>query len=414
MNYAVLDLETTGTSGEDEIIQVGLVLMDEEFNVIQTLNSFVRPSISIPSFITGLTGIDDAMVEDAPEPDDLLLELIPLLNEAVLVGHNVNFDAGFLNMALDRAGYSPFDGRRLDTVELLRMLYPSLSSYQLGAVSEQFGIRHDQHHRADSDAMATAILLSECIKKLRSLPLLTLQRFVMMSTDNDLGWFLREELTLKEMQSSIDMDSHRYYRQLAMKAGDWTEEEPPRDDGNIKPLDNVSFDDYLDQVKEGFTALFPDYEEREAQQTMFREVNDAFENNRHLLIEAGTGTGKSLGYLIPSLYFGVKNERKIVISTHTINLQEQLRQRDLPLLRQVLPFDFAPACSRAEAIIFVCANSRRSCRREISPLLERIARPLRRCSSGWERPKPETKRRSTSAIVEANFGAPYPAMRIPA
>lgn len=340
MIYAVLDLETTGTSSEDEIIQVGLVLMDEEFNVFQTLNSFVRPSGPIPAFITQLTGIDDAMVADAPEPDDLLLEMIPLLQDAVLIGHNVSFDAGFLNMALDRAGYSPFDGRKLDTVELLRMLYPSLSSYQLGAVSEQFGIRHDQHHRADSDAMATAILFAECVKKLRSLPLLTLQRFVMLSADNDLGWMLREELALREASTALDTDNHRYFRQFAMKAGEWTEEEPPRDEGNDNPLEGVSFEEYLEQVREGFTALFPDYEEREAQQTMFREVNDAFENNRHLLIEAGTGTGKSLGYLIPSLYFGVKNERKIVVSTHTINLQEQLRQRDLPLLKQVLPFDF--------------------------------------------------------------------------
>ena len=67
------------------------------------------------------------------------------------------------------------------------------------------------------------------------------------------------------------------------------------------------------------------------------------ENNRHLLIEAGTGTGKSLGYLIPALYYGVQNNKKIVVSTHTINLQEQLRQRDLPLLQAVMPYPFRAA-----------------------------------------------------------------------
>ncbi|MCM3747507.1 ATP-dependent DNA helicase DinG [Paenibacillus pasadenensis] len=341
MNYAVLDVETTGTnSGEDDLIQIGLVLMDEEFNVVKTLNSFVRPSVPIPPFITQLTGIDDAMVQDAPEPDDILLELIPLLDDSVLIGHNVSFDAGFLNMALDRAGYSPFTGRKLDTVEMLRLLFPSLSSYQLGAVSEHFGIRHDQHHRADSDAMATAILFSECVKKLRALPLLTLQHLAALVQEGDLAWFLSAELDARQLSTSLDMDSHKYFRQIAMKSRDWTEEEPPREDGTDNPLAQVGFEDFLEQVKTGFTELFPDYEEREAQTTMFREVNEAFENNRHLLIEAGTGTGKSLGYLIPSLYFGIKNERKIVISTHTINLQEQLRQRDLPLLREVLPFSF--------------------------------------------------------------------------
>ncbi|OXM16605.1 ATP-dependent DNA helicase DinG [Paenibacillus herberti] len=341
MNYAVLDVETTGTnSGEDDLIQVGLVLMDEEFNVVKTLNSFVRPSVPIPPFITQLTGIDDAMVQDAPEPDDLMLEMIPLLDDAVLIGHNVSFDAGFLNMALDRAGYSPFTGRRLDTVEMLRLLFPSLSSYQLGAVSEQFGIRHDQHHRADSDAMATAILFSECVKKLRGLPLLTLQHFAAIIQDTDLAWFLASELEARQLSTALDIDSHQYFRQIALRSGDWTEEEPPREDGSDNPLQDMSFEDYLEMVKTGFQTIFEDYEEREAQVTMFREVNEAFENHRHLLIEAGTGTGKSLGYLIPSLYFGIKNERKIVLSTHTINLQEQLRQRDLPLLRDVLPFPF--------------------------------------------------------------------------
>ncbi|AJY77133.1 ATP-dependent DNA helicase DinG [Paenibacillus beijingensis] len=341
MNYAVLDLETTGTGADDDMIQVGLVLLDEEMNVVQTFNSFVRPSGPIPAFITQLTGIDDSMVQDAPETDEMLLSLIPLLDDAVLVAHNVSFDAGFLNRALDRCGYSSFTGRRLDTVEMLRMLYPTLSSYQLGSVSEHFGIRHDQHHRADSDAMATAILFSECVKKIRSLPLLTLQRFAGFMRDDDLAWFLQEELALREAVNPMDPDSHSYFRQFALKVGEWTEEKPPRDaDEDSGALDGVSFEQYLSGVQDKFRSIFPDYEEREAQQTMFREVEDAFQQSRHLLIEAGTGTGKSLGYLIPSLYYGVKEEKKIIVSTHTINLQEQIRQRDLPLLQEVLPFPF--------------------------------------------------------------------------
>ena len=101
MKYAVLDLETTGTGADDDMIQVGLVVLDEQFNVAHTFNSFVKPSGPIPAFITQLTGIDDSMVADAPEPDELLLQLIPLLDDAVLIAHNVAFDAGFLNRALN-------------------------------------------------------------------------------------------------------------------------------------------------------------------------------------------------------------------------------------------------------------------------------------------------------------------------
>jgi ATP-dependent DNA helicase DinG len=69
-------------------------------------------------------------------------------------------------------------------------------------------------------------------------------------------------------------------------------------------------------------------------------VESAFEQDQHLMIEAGTGTGKSLGYLIPSLYYGLKQDKKVVVSTHTINLQEQLRERDIPLLKELFPVGF--------------------------------------------------------------------------
>ena len=346
MNYAVLDLETTGHGAGDDMLQVGLVLLDETMQIIRTYNTFVKPTIPIPPFITQLTGIDESMVEDAPPVEDVLLELIPLLENAVLVAHNVGFDAGFLSSALDRCGYMPFAGRRLDTIDLLRVLYPTLTTYQLGAVTELFGIEHDQHHRADSDAMATAELFKECYRKLESLPLLTLQRLSGLLGDDidDLGWFIQEMAYRKETTTSIDMDAYAYFRQFAMKSGDWTEEQPPRgEDGEDGLINDYTFESFLSHIKDGIRSIIPGYEEREPQNMMFAEVIDALENNRHLLIEAGTGTGKSLGYLIPALYYGVQHNKKIVVSTHTINLQEQLRQRDLPLLQAVMPYPFRAA-----------------------------------------------------------------------
>ncbi|MBP3964510.1 ATP-dependent DNA helicase DinG [Paenibacillus lignilyticus] len=348
MNYAVLDLETTGHSAGDEMIQVGLVLLDEQLSVVHSYSTFVKPTIAIPPFITQLTGIEESMVADAPDLDEVLLELIPLLSDAVLVAHNVGFDAGFLNSALDRCGYLPFDGRRLDTIDLLRILYPTLTTYQLGAVTELFGIEHDQHHRADSDAMATAELFVNCHNKLKGLPLLTLQRLANLLGDDldDLGWFVSQMAFLKETQTSIDPDAYHYFRQFAMKAGDWSEEQHPRENLDEEAGASVTdwtFPQFLSHIKNEIAALVSGYEEREPQNMMFQEVIDALEEERHLLIEAGTGTGKSLGYLIPALYYGVQHNKKIVVSTHTINLQEQLRARDLPLLQAVMPYPFRAA-----------------------------------------------------------------------
>lgn len=76
---------------------------------------------------------------------------------------------------------------------------------------------------------------------------------------------------------------------------------------------------------------------------MIGEVNTALQEDKHLLIEAGTGTGKSLGYLLPAIYQSVRTGQKVMVSTHTINLQDQLRERDIPLLTSVVPFPFKAA-----------------------------------------------------------------------
>ena len=76
------------------------------------------------------------------------------------------------------------------------------------------------------------------------------------------------------------------------------------------------------------------------------------------MIEAGTGTGKSLGYLIPSIYYGIKYEKKVIVSTHTINLQEQLRERDIPLLKEIFPVPFKAAVLKGQKSLFMLAQIR--------------------------------------------------------
>lgn len=345
MKYAILDLETTGHSADDEIIQIGVVFVSHELVVLDTYSSFVKPAIIIPSFITGLTGITNDTVKDAPSLHEVLKELLPLMEDTVLVAHNVGFDSSFLNQALQRSGYLPLNGRKLDTMDLLRILFPSITTYQLGAVADLFGISHDRQHQADSDAMATAEIFILAVQKLRSLPLLTLQRLsALIDSSKDLHWFLR--LIEQELEQTTVLESaeYDYYRQFALKAREWSEEQPPRgESGNEGEAISMTFQEYLDSIKSAMMDKFAAYEEREPQNIMFDEVYKALSTDSHLLIEAGTGTGKSLGYLIPALYHGIKSGSKVVVSTHTINLQEQIRGRDVPLLEDVLPFPFRAA-----------------------------------------------------------------------
>ncbi len=345
MKFAVLDFETTGTQSDGEIIQAGLAIIDHDYSISQIYSSYVNPGVPIPPFITGLTGITEEDVANAPSLEEMMMEMVPLLNDVVLVGHNVAFDFHFLQNALDRCGYLPFTGRILDTIDFLKISFPSLSSYQLGYVSAEFGFEHDRPHQADSDALATAHVLLKCLDELRELPLITIQRLsdLFAPEDSDFGWYLDGMRSEKEAEPIQDLDGHTYYRQLALNVSDWMDIGAPRNELEGNPLDGVSFEQFMDQVRSNLRDTLDHYEEREAQTQMFSSVRQALDEEKHLLIEAGTGTGKSLGYLLPAIYESVKQEQKVMVSTHTINLQEQLRERDIPMLTEVVPFPFKAA-----------------------------------------------------------------------
>src|SRR5580765_7742728 len=103
--------------------------------------------------------------------------------------------------------------------------------------------------------------------------------------------------------------------------------------------------DFVERVRsifapDGQLAKARNFEYRPEQQTMAAAVAQALENERHLVVEAGTGVGKSLAYLIPAALFAIEQKKKAIISTHTINLQEQLLHKDIPIVKKILPIEF--------------------------------------------------------------------------
>src|SRR5207245_8754085 len=91
----------------------------------------------------------------------------------------------------------------------------------------------------------------------------------------------------------------------------------------------------------GLLSRATNFEFRPQQQQMAVAVARALETKEHLVVEAGTGVGKSLAYLVPAILFAVANNKKAVVSTHTINLEEQLVEKDLPILAKILPVKFS-------------------------------------------------------------------------
>lgn len=161
---------------------------------------------------------------------------------------------------------------------------------------------------------------------------------------NDLGWLIADTVSWRETQPMLSEEGIHHFRQFAMNVGDWGEESatnsPDEENEASELLKDMDFEQYLAAVQDNLKTMFPAYETREGQDIMFQQVFGALQDDSHLLVEAGTGTGKSLGYLLPSLYYGLKENKKVVVSTHTIQLQEQLRERDLPLLHNAIPIPF--------------------------------------------------------------------------
>lgn len=147
---AFVDLETTGgTATSDRITEVGIIEVDE--NGVREWSSLVNPQIPIPPFIQSLTGISNAMVENAPTFEQLAETIHARLEGRVFIAHNARFDHSFLKNEFKRTGHE-FHPSVLCTVRLSRKLYPEHARHNLDSIVERHGLQVSERHRALGDA----------------------------------------------------------------------------------------------------------------------------------------------------------------------------------------------------------------------------------------------------------------------
>jgi DNA polymerase-3 subunit epsilon len=156
--YVVVDVETTGGSGDSHrVTEIGAVKL-RNGRIVDRFSTLLNPQRTIPPGITRLTGITPAMVEDAPYFADVADEFEAFMQGAIFVAHNVEFDYGFIAREFGRLGRK-FRHPRLCTCASMRKLYPGRRSYSLAALAEAYDIPLRNHHRALCDAEAAAQLL---------------------------------------------------------------------------------------------------------------------------------------------------------------------------------------------------------------------------------------------------------------
>ena len=155
-----LDLETTGaTPLKDRITEIALVRFDDGVETARW-QTLVNPQMPIPPFIQSLTGINNAMVEDAPEFSEVASQVLAFLEGTVLAAHNVKFDYGFLKTEFKRMGIN-FQQKVLCTVKLSRLLYPEHFSHGIDAIVARHNIQGLARHRAMGDVEAILRMLAD-------------------------------------------------------------------------------------------------------------------------------------------------------------------------------------------------------------------------------------------------------------
>jgi DNA polymerase III epsilon subunit family exonuclease len=167
--FVVLDVETTGLQpSRQRIIEIAITRF-RCGDMTNRWESLCSPGRRVPAYISKLTGIDDDLLEEAPTFESVADTAVELLSDAVIVGHNVGFDLGFLNAELQRIGRSPVVNDRVDTLALGTRLLPGLRKPTLGALAQRLGVSPESsaRHRAGPDAVLTGIVTVSLLQHAR-------------------------------------------------------------------------------------------------------------------------------------------------------------------------------------------------------------------------------------------------------
>ena len=159
--FVAIDVETTGLSPiTNELIEVSALKYDGNKR-IDTFSTLIKPKVRIPYYITNITGITNDMVEEAPEVEEVMPELIDFVGDLPIVAHNANFDYKFIQ---NYSNNSFTKNKVIDTVPIGRRLYPELPNHKLGTIAKHIGITEDGFHRAEFDCECCAKIYMEYLK----------------------------------------------------------------------------------------------------------------------------------------------------------------------------------------------------------------------------------------------------------
>lgn len=354
-NVVVIDTETTGLSfSHDELIQIAAARLDCG-KVVDWYVTFVNPGRDLPDEIVHLTNIHSEDIADAPTPDEALAGLVDFAGDALMVAHNVGFDKHFVTN--HPAGYPLLENTWVDSLDLSRIALPRMKSHRLIDLVHAFDAPVSTH-RADDDVAATCVVYRILLAAVANMPPALVRAIGDMAPLSE--WStghvfkcLADQMIERTNETqdvgiseSSDTKSSNYLFSLREMRRRRIVELPTRQ--ARKDADDLAGQltfPTQEEIEQAFTAegvlgrIYPDYEPRIEQRVMASSIRDAFESSNNLVVEAGTGVGKSMAYLVPAALAACRNGITVGVATKTNSLLDQLVYQELPALADALGGD---------------------------------------------------------------------------
>jgi len=312
--YIIIDIETTGLDKTNSsIIEVGALLISN--NIIkERFSSFVSYDGVLSEEVKRITGIDDKMLKDAPSIKEVIKKLNKFVGDLPVVAHNgLDFDFPILKHYGFRAE------EKYDSMDFAFFVLPTnKNGHSIKELANYFNLE-EAPHRALGDCETLFQLICKLQEEYQKRN--KLKKEALKYIAEKIGWWWSNFLL-------GDSKSHN----ISKLVPKYVSEEKKKED-----VSNLELSKLFD-LKQG------DYsEDRPEQKKMANLVYNAFNNKKHIVIEAGTGTGKSKAYLLPSFLYALKNGVPVIISTYTKLLQDQLFDKEIPHIRELLGRDLKVA-----------------------------------------------------------------------
>ncbi len=277
-NFVSFDLETTGLSEYDEIIEIGLVRI-RDGKITEKFSTLVKPAKKIPRDITELTGINQKMLDEAPRITDVIDKTKEFIGEDIIVGHNVVFDIGFIKKFIS------LDNEFVDTLKLAKIFYPFSQTHSLGHLAKYLGIKIDVEHRALDDAITTAMI-------------------ILKMNDDIINMGFK---TVFEIMDTLSESPERNYIK-----------------GLLKDVKNEMRYDY--EIPENYCYIDKSYKEINLIDDIQKEIYDNIRENNLYILEIASVKDLKDFVILPILKFIKENNEKfILIKTEGENINDFLR-----------------------------------------------------------------------------------------